>query len=620
MKPGGDARPAGHQPAPWRGRPPRRGEWRPGSGGRWSGRCSSRWPGGPPARRGSRHRPGRTPPVACCRSAVSARPGRQPGQRGPVRLHALKHVAAESVGLGDLAHERRPGLALRRRRPAGTGHGRLRQLVGGGAGGQQALEEGLRRSPPGAVTVCPGRRDRWPPRRATRSPPPPPPVPTATRPARAGRSPGGARPGRAPLTLVRFAPDLRPHSSPAASALPAPAPAQAAGGGPGGTSTGDVGSSRTGPLRLAGGGRRPPGLGPQPPGRSRPPRGTGPGVAQRSVDWPGRGAGGMVGSSSTSPAAPRTLRSRRLVCQTSASLPAHNTCLSCLRTCLSCLRPRRPAPRASSSGRSLTATSLASSRPRTVRTARAADAAPAPAGPVRGERDQPGFVQFLRDGLGRHPGRRPQAEDQGFGRPLGRCQGLARGLDLGPLLDQVGSNAPGSARSTIAGPCRRAERGANGPRNRRRGTRPGPSRGGCGRSAPRAEPSWRSRTTARPASLSTLSARRYLSAWSSSSGWRAGSPARGVPGSTVKAYALTWDGRRVERQHALQRGTPVAHGLTGGAEDQVDAVRPGEAGLTGEPGGARRLTPGRAPGRATASTCGTIDWAPKESLVTPPAR
>lgn len=44
--------------------------------------------------------------------------------------------------------------------------------------------------------------------------------------------------------------------------------------------------------------------------------------------------------------------------------------------------------------------------------------------------------------------------------------------------------------------------------------------------------------------------------------------------------------RRVQGEHALQRGTPVGQGLTGGPEDQVDAVGGGEALFAGQPGGA----------------------------------
>ena len=91
-------------------------------------------------------------------------------------------------------------------------------------------------------------------------------------------------------------------------------------------------------------------------------------------------------------------------------------------------------------------------------------------------------------------------------------------------------SARACARSTTA-----ARPGASGRRSRTRGSRPGPSRGGCAGTRGRAGPSWRSRSSRGPPPPSSSSATRYLSAWSSSSGWRAGSSASGVPGSTVRA-------------------------------------------------------------------------------------
>ena len=120
-------------------------------------------------------------------------------------------------------------------------------------------------------------------------------------------------------------------------------------------------------------------------------------------------------------------------------------------------------------------------------------------------------------------------------------------------------SARACARSTSAGRrCARARR------SRFPGTRLRSNRGGCGGTPRRASPSSRPRTTRGRPRASSSSARRYASAWRSSSGAAAPAATRrpsGVAGSTVSAYALTCG--YAERDRALERGAPV-----------VDASRP----------------------------------------------
>ena len=117
-------------------------------------------------------------------------------------------------------------------------------------------------------------------------------------------------------------------------------------------------------------------------------------------------------------------------------------------------------------------------------------------------------------------------------------------------------SARACARSTTAGPP-----GASGRRSRSPGSRPATSTGGCGGTRGRGGPSSRSRTTPSPAAPSSSRRRaRYLSAWSSSSGWRAGSAASGVPGLDGEGVGrLTCGGlegeRLVERALASRRAT-----------------------------------------------------------------
>ena len=276
----------------------------------------------------------------------------------------------------------------------------------------------------------------------------------------------------------------------------------------------------------------------------------------------------------------------------------------------------RPAlARASSGGRSRSATSLASSRPRTVSTARAG----ACCWPCPGATSP----QLRKAPPGRpRPGRRPPSSGPGPTPrpPVGRAP-RSPPPPRHRLAPRPGrSSAPGYARSTTAGRSRRGRRGGNGPHNRRPGTPPAPSKAGCEHSCAPGRAQLEISYHSRPASPSTWSARTYLSAWSSSSGWRAGSAARGVPGSTVRAYALTWAGAGSRAEHALQRGTPVGQGLAGGPEDQVDAVGAGEARLTGRAGRRRRPTPGRAGGRARRERAGPWTGRRRTSLVTPPDR
>ena len=173
-------------------------------------------------------------------------------------------------------------------------------------------------------------------------------------------------------------------------------------------------------------------------------------------------------------------------------------------------------------------------------------------------------------------------------------------------------SARASARSTTAD-----RRGASGRRSRCRGSRPAPSRGGCGGTRGRAGPSSRSRTNAGRPPPAAPPASRYLSAWSSSSGWRAGSSASGVPASTVSAYALTCGGSRASTPSSVR--SPVGERLPRPAVDHVEVERL-EAGRPGVLDGTAPPRPGRACARARRSTYGTIDCTPNDSRVTPPAR
>ena len=89
------------------------------------------------------------------------------------------------------------------------------------------------------------------------------------------------------------------------------------------------------------------------------------------------------------------------------------------------------------------------------------------------------------------------------------------------------------------------------------------------------------------------SATRYLAAWPSSSGWRAGSSASGVPGSTVRPYALSAAGRGRARRRA---SAPVVERLARRAVDEVEVERV-EAGVAAS-ATARSRWPDRACARA----------------------
>ena len=111
----------------------------------------------------------------------------------------------------------------------------------------------------------------------------------------------------------------------------------------------------------------------------------------------------------------------------------------------------------------------------------------------------------------------PQGELQALDPADVGSQRLAGRLGRAARRRPARGSARACGRSTTAG-----RRDASGRRTRRPGSRPGPSRAGCGGSRGRDGPSWRSRTSRgrpRPAARSASS---YLSAWSSSSGWRSG--------------------------------------------------------------------------------------------------
>ena len=164
-----------------------------------------------------------------------------------------------------------------------------------------------------------------------------------------------------------------------------------------------------------------------------------------------------------------------------------------------------------------TATSLASSRPGLVSTQRSprGSTRPVEARHRRVHRAArrlscAATVATPRAGGSRHPTsrRRPPSADRPRRR---RC------------------SAPACARSTSA-----ARRRGSGPRSRSRGSRAGASRAGCAGTHGPVAPSWTPRSSTSPAAVSSSSASSYSSAWMSSSGYRAGSAASGVPGSTVR--------------------------------------------------------------------------------------
>ena len=161
----------------------------------------------------------------------------------------------------------------------------------------------------------------------------------------------------------------------------------------------------------------------------------------------------------------------------------------------------------------------------------------------------------------------------GAQRELQRLEGAGVGVEA--LVGRLDATRRRRRRRCSARACARSRtggrRGASARRSRCPGTRPSSSRGGCGGTRGRAGPSSRSRTSPGPAAPSRSAAARYLSAWSSSSGWRAGSAASGVPG--LDGERVGGHVRRVEGERVVERAAPVVERLAGAAVDEVEVER-----------------------------------------------